>query len=95
VQVNLHIKRLRSEILSKTYHSPYTVHPRSIKKYKDEERSGLEFNTYLSLSSLQTTFRCRLVKHFMDISVSRPCIGTTLEEITLEGTMLEGNNVGA
>jgi hypothetical protein len=29
------------------------------------------------------------MKHFMDISVSRPCIG-----ITLEGTMLEGDNFG-
>jgi hypothetical protein len=78
-------ERLRKEILSKTYHSLYIVHPRSIKKYKDEERLGLEFNTYLSSSSLQATFGCRLMKHFRDISVSRPCIGTTLE----------GNNVGA
>jgi hypothetical protein len=75
---------LRNEILSKTHHSPYIVHPRSIKKYKNEERSGLEFNTYLSSSSLQATFGCRLMKHFMDISVSRPCIGT----------MLEGDNIG-
>jgi hypothetical protein len=81
---------LRKEILSKTHHSPYIVHPGSIKKYKDEERLGLEFNTYLSLISLQTTFGCRLMKHFMDISVNRPCIGTTLE-----GTTLEGNNIGA
>jgi hypothetical protein len=29
------------------------------------------------------------MKHFMDISVSRPCIGTTLE-----GTTLEGDNIG-
>jgi hypothetical protein len=43
---------LRNEILSKTHHSPYIVYPGSIKKYKDEERSGLEFNTYLSSSSL-------------------------------------------
>jgi hypothetical protein len=43
---------LRNEILSKTHHSPYIVHPGSIKKYKEEERSRLEFNTYLSLSSL-------------------------------------------
>jgi hypothetical protein len=76
---------LRNKILSKTHHSPYIVHPGSIKKYKDEERSGLEFNTYLSSSLLHATFGCRLIKHFMDISVSRPCIGTTLE----------GNNVGA
>jgi hypothetical protein len=81
---------LRKEILSKTHHSPYIVHPGSIKKYKDEERLGLEFNTYLSLSSLQATFGCRLMKHFMDISVNRPCIATTLE-----GTTLEGNNIGA
>jgi hypothetical protein len=81
---------LRNEILSKTHHSPYIVHPGSIKKYKDEERLRLEFNTYLSSSSLQATFGCRLMKHFMDISVSRPCIGTTLE-----GTTLGGNNVGA
>jgi hypothetical protein len=47
---------LRNEILSKTHHSPYIVHPGSIKKYKDEERSGLEFNTYLSSSSLHVTF---------------------------------------
>jgi hypothetical protein len=38
---------LRNEILSKTHHSPYIVHSGSIKKYKNEERSGLEFNTYL------------------------------------------------
>jgi hypothetical protein len=78
-------ERLRKEILSKTYHSPYIVHPESIKKYKDEERLGLEFNTYLSSSSLQATFGYHLMKHFRDISVSHPCIGTTLE----------GNNVGA
>jgi hypothetical protein len=47
---------LRNEILSKTHHSPYIVHPRSIKKYKDDERSELEFNTYLSSSSFQVTF---------------------------------------
>jgi hypothetical protein len=47
---------LRKEILSKTHHSPYTVHPGSTKMYKDEERSGLEFSTYLSSSSLQATF---------------------------------------
>jgi hypothetical protein len=76
---------LRDEILSKTHHSPYIVHPESIKKYKDEERSRLEFNTYLSSSLLQATFGCRLMNHFMDISVSHPCIETTLE----------GNNVGA
>jgi hypothetical protein len=83
-------ERLRREILSKTHHSPYTVHSGSTKMYKDEERLGLEFNTYLSSSSLQATFGCRLMKHFIDISVSRPCIGTTLE-----GTTLEGNNIGA
>jgi hypothetical protein len=43
---------LRKEILSKTHHSPYTVHPGSIKMYKEEERSGLEFSTYISSSSL-------------------------------------------
>jgi hypothetical protein len=88
-------ERLRREILSKTHHSPYTVHSGSTKMYKDEERLGLEFNTYLSSSSLQATFGCRLMKHFMDISVSCPCIGTTLEGTTLEGTTLEGNNIGA
>jgi hypothetical protein len=76
---------LKNEILSKTHHSPYIVHPESIKQYKDKERSGLEFSTYLSSSSLQATFGCRLMTHFMDISVSHPCIRTTLE----------GNNVGA
>jgi hypothetical protein len=81
---------LRNDILSKTHHFPYIVHSGSIKEYKDEERLGLEFNTYLSSSSLQATFGCRLMKYFMDISVNRPCIGTTLEETTLEG-----NNVGA
>jgi hypothetical protein len=75
---------LRNEILSKTHHSPYIVHPRSIKQYKDGERLGLEFNTYLSSSSLQANFGCCLMKHFMDISVSRPCIRTTLE----------GDNIG-
>jgi hypothetical protein len=83
-------ERLRREILSKTHHSPYTMHFGSTKMYKDKERLGLEFNTYLSSSSLQATFGCRLMKHFMDISVSRPCIRTTLE-----GTTLEENNVGA
>ena len=43
---------LRKEILSKTHHSPYIVHPRSTKMYKNEERSGLELSTYLSSSSL-------------------------------------------
>ena len=43
---------LRNEILSKTHHSPYTVHPESTKMYKVDERSGLEFSTYLSSSSL-------------------------------------------
>jgi hypothetical protein len=75
---------LRNEILSKTHHSPYIVHPGSIKKYKNEGRSGLEFNTYLSSSLLQATFGCHLMKHFIDISVSHPCIGTTLE----------GDNIG-
>jgi hypothetical protein len=39
-----------------THHPPYTVHPGSTKMYKDEERSELEYSTYLSSSSLQTTF---------------------------------------
>ena len=47
---------LRNEILSKTHHSSYTVHSGSTKMYKDEERLGLEFSTYLSSSSLQATF---------------------------------------
>jgi hypothetical protein len=47
---------LRNEILSKTHHSLYTVHPGSTKMYKDEERLGLDLSTYLSSSSLQTTF---------------------------------------
>jgi hypothetical protein len=47
---------LRKEILSKTHHSLNTVHPGSTKIYKDEERSELEFSTYLSSSSLQATF---------------------------------------
>jgi hypothetical protein len=85
---------LRNEILSKTHHSPYIVHPGSIKKYKDEERSRLEFSTYLTSSSLQATFGCHLIKHFMDISVSRPCIETTLEGTTLEGDNIGRDNVG-
>jgi hypothetical protein len=56
---------LRKEILSKTHHSLYIVHSGSIKMYKDDERSGLEFSTHLSSSSLQATFGCRLMKHFM------------------------------
>jgi hypothetical protein len=52
---------LRNEILSKTHHSLYILHPGSIKKYKDDERLRLEFNTYLSSSSLQATFGCRLI----------------------------------
>jgi hypothetical protein len=47
---------LGNEILSKTHHSPYTVHSGSTKMYKDEEKSGLEFSTYLSSSPLQATF---------------------------------------
>ena len=47
---------LRKEILSKTHHSLYTVHLGSTKMYKDAERSGLEFSTYLSSSSLKATF---------------------------------------
>ena len=47
---------LRKEILSKTHHSPYIVHSGSTKMYKDEERSELEYSTYLSSSSLQKTF---------------------------------------
>jgi hypothetical protein len=47
---------LKNEISSKTHHSPYTVHPGSTKMYKDQERLGLEFSTYLSSSSLQATF---------------------------------------
>jgi hypothetical protein len=85
---------LRNEILSKTYHSPYTVHSGSTKMYKDEEKSGLEFSTYLSSSPLQVTFGCRLMKHFMDIRVSRPYIGTTLEGTTLEGDNIGRDNVG-
>jgi hypothetical protein len=49
-------EELRKEIMSKTHHSQSTVHPRSTNMYKDEERSKLEFSTYLSLSSLQATF---------------------------------------
>jgi hypothetical protein len=37
-------KGLRKEILSKTHHSPYIVHPESIKMYKDEQRSELDFS---------------------------------------------------
>ena len=47
---------LRKEILSKTHHSSYTVHFGSTKMYEDNERSGLEFSTYLSSSLLQATF---------------------------------------
>jgi hypothetical protein len=47
---------LKKEILSKTHHSLNIVHPRSTKMYKDEERSELEFSTYLSSSSLYVTF---------------------------------------
>jgi hypothetical protein len=47
---------LRNEILSKTHHSLNTVHPRNTKMYKDEERLGLDFSTYLSSSLLQATF---------------------------------------
>jgi hypothetical protein len=35
---------LRKEILSKTRHSPYTVHPGSTKMYKDEKRAKLDFS---------------------------------------------------
>ena len=76
---------LRKEILNKTYHSPYTIHPGSTKMYKSNERLGLEFSTYLSSSSLQATFETRFWEYFMEVSVSCPCIGATLE----------GDNVGA
>jgi hypothetical protein len=106
---------LRKEILSKTHHSPYTVHPRSTKMYKDEKRAKLDFSAkrwMVSQSGLTISWRtchglacwtlevvvptfhqvryrrlldCHLTKHFMELSVSRPCIGTTLE----------GDNVGA
>jgi hypothetical protein len=36
---------LRKEILSKTHHFPYTVHPGSIKMYKDKQRLELEYGT--------------------------------------------------
>jgi hypothetical protein len=35
------------EILNKTHHSPYIVHFGSTEMYKDDERSKLEFSTYL------------------------------------------------
>jgi hypothetical protein len=85
---------LRNEILSKTHHSPHIVYLGSIKKYKDEERLGLEFKTYLSSSSLQVTFGCRLMKHFMDISVSHPCIGTTLGGTMLGPKMIQVLTIG-
>ena len=47
---------LRKEILSKVHHPSYIAHSGSTKMYKDEERSGLEFSTYFSSSSLQATF---------------------------------------
>jgi hypothetical protein len=47
---------LRKEILSKTHNSLNIVPLRSTNMYKDEERLGLEFSTYLSSSSLQETF---------------------------------------
>ena len=49
-------EKLRKEILSKAHHSSYAVHSGSTKMYKNKERSGLEFSTYLSSSSLQATF---------------------------------------
>jgi hypothetical protein len=47
---------LRNEILRKTHHSPYIVHPESTNMYKDDERSELEFSAYLSSSLLQAAF---------------------------------------
>ena len=79
------VEGLRKEILSEAHHSPYTVHSRSTKMYKDKERSGLELSTYLSLSSLQATFGLSPYKALYGVSVGRPCIGT----------MLEGDNIGA
>jgi hypothetical protein len=38
---------LRKEILSKTHHSLHTIHPGSTKMYNNDERSELEFSTYL------------------------------------------------
>jgi hypothetical protein len=35
---------LRNEILSKTHHSPYTVHSGSTKMYKDEKMAKLDFS---------------------------------------------------
>ena len=42
----------RKEILTENHHSSYTVHSKSTKMYKDEERSGLEFSTCLLSNSL-------------------------------------------
>jgi hypothetical protein len=39
---------LRKEILSKTHHFPYTVHPGSIKMYKDEFALPLDLITLFS-----------------------------------------------
>ena len=44
------------------HHSSYIVCSGSTKMYKDEERSGLEFSTYLLSSLLQTSFGLPLYK---------------------------------
>ena len=64
---------LRKEILSKTHYSLNTVQPESTKMYKNEEKSGLEFSNYFSQVRYRRLLDCRLMKHFMKLSVSCPC----------------------
>ena len=65
---------LRREILSKAHHSSYTVHFGSTKMYKDEERSDWSLVPTFHQVRYRQLLECRLMKHFMELSVSRPCI---------------------
>ena len=77
---------LRKEILSKTHHSLCTINSGSTMMYKDKERLGLEFSTYLSSSLLQVTFGLPPYETLYGVKV--------LVALIFE-TTLEGNNVGA
>ena len=63
---------LRNEILSKTHHSPYTVHSGSTKMYEDKKSSRLKFSTYFSSSSLQATFGMSPYEAFCGVKCQSP-----------------------
>ena len=81
---------LKNEILSNAYHSSYTVHFGSTKMYKDEERSGLEFRTFLSSSLLQATFGMPHYEAlYWDKCWSPSYLGQCWKETTLEPELIK------